>query len=139
MLRFPPGGVDQATKIRKEAKYNNRHHAPNKAAGGTVEPWFRLSVWTDVARSGETQQDLRRRLVLAAGLHGINLSTDRNAVFWWSTVAALRGRGFLLKKDGYPAEPAEHYSVVFGAEPCTEDVLNFVEAFEGPVQTGEVT
>lgn len=130
-MRFPPGGLDQVAKVRKEAKYVHRHHQSAR-----VEPWYRLSVWADVAGPEESDDDLRLRLVHAAGLAGIDLDDLRNAAFWWTTASHLYERGFALKKDEDPDEPREHYSVDLGRdEPTRELVEAFVRLFTGPEET----
>ena len=131
VLRFPPGGPDDVQRIRKEAKWTHRKH---QVEG---QPWYRLSLWVDVPRDSETQDQLKLRLVHAAGLNGIDLAAVRNSVFWWSTAGDLYDRGFLLKKDGDDDEAQEHWSVDLGGEPpSVERVEGFVSAFTGPERTG---
>jgi hypothetical protein len=132
VLRFPPGGKDEVKKIQDEAKYVNRHHQKVRA-----EPWFRLSIWADVPREGETAADLMTRLVGAAGMGRIRIADERNAAFWWTTAASLYDAGFEIRKDGRDGEPEEHYSVVLGTEASREVVGRFVQAFLGPEQTGQ--
>ncbi len=133
-LRFPPGGPEDVKRIRKEAKWAHRKH---QREGEQEEPWYRLSVWVDVQREGESRQDTMLRLVHAAGLNGINLTDIRNQLFWWSTAGDLYDRGFLLKKDGYADEPQEHWSVDLGSEPPSVVLVeSFVGAFIGPERTG---
>lgn len=133
VLRFPPGGPDQVTKMRQEAKYAHRHHQKIRA-----EPWYRLSVWVDSPRPGETQLRLMQRLVRAAGLGRIRIDDERNSVFWWAVAADIYEAGFEFKKDGDPGEAPEHYSVDLGHEPTRETVERFANAFRGPEHTGEM-
>jgi hypothetical protein len=134
-MRFPPGGVDDVKKVRNEAKYAHRHHQETK-----VEPWYRLSVWADIAGPEEAEIDVLRRLVKAARLANLRVDEPHNAVFWTASAQALYQRGFSLVRDQYPDEPAEHYSVDLGKdEPSRQIVESFVSAFDGPKQTGLVT
>jgi hypothetical protein len=134
-MRFPPGGEDEVAKIMKEAKYVHRHHQRE-----VEEPWYRLSVWIGSPREGETEREVLQRLVVAAGLGGLRVDEERNRVLWRSTVGELLDQGFTFKKDGYPDEPDEHYSVDLGpAGPTREVVERFVKAFRGPVETRWVT
>jgi hypothetical protein len=132
VLRFPPGGPDEVSKIRKEAKYVHRHHQQRRA-----EAWYRLSVWADRPRPGETREQTMTRLIHAAGLANVRVDDAQNSVFWWTTVGELTSRGFVLRKDGDPDERPEHYSVDLGPdEPSREVIELFVGAFKGPEQTG---
>ncbi len=116
-------------KVRKEAKWAHRVHEKR----GGVGPWYRLSVWADAARVGETKDELKLRLVRAAGLGGISLADVRNSAFYTTKAQELLTRGFAFKKDGYPGEPWEHYSIDLGPEePSRERVEEFVGCFEGP-------
>jgi hypothetical protein len=134
VLRFPPGGPDEVEKIRKEAKYAHRHHQEQ-----TAEPWYRLSVWVDRPRPGETRDETMTRLVHAAGLANVQVTDARNSVFWWTSVGELAARGFELTKDGDDDERPEHYSVDLGQDVPTREVIQlFVEAFTGPEQTERV-
>lgn len=90
VLRFPPGGPEDVKRIRKEARWTHRKH---QVEGQPEEPWYRLSLWVDSAREGESRHELTLRLVRSAGLNGINLSDMRNVHFWWSTAGDLYDRG----------------------------------------------
>ncbi|MGL5857395.1 MAG: hypothetical protein ACRC35_03130 [Angustibacter sp.] len=120
-------------KVIKEAKYADRYQRP---AG--EQSWFRVSVWADVARQDESEDELKLRLVHAAGLAGIRLEDVRNAVFYWTRAGTLYDLGFDLKKDGDHDEREEHYSVDFGSDPARPVVERFVQALKGPEQTGQV-
>lgn len=89
---------------------------------------FGLSVFADVKRGDETDDDLKRRLVNVAGMGGINLESNRK--FYVCTAAAeLLQRGFVFYKNEYEDEPQEHYSVDLGPGPTVEDVERFLESF----------
>ncbi len=98
VLRFPPGGADEITKVRKEAKWANRAH---QKAGG-VGTWYRLSVWVDAPLPGESEDDLKLRLIRAAGLAGLRIEDVRNSVFWTTKVRELQARAFVFRKDENP-------------------------------------
>jgi hypothetical protein len=132
VLRFPPGGQDQINKIRQEAKYVHRHHQ-----GQAQEPWYRLSIWADVARGGETHLELMQRLVKVAGMGRIQLDAERNSLFWWTEAGRLYDAGFTIRKDMDPGEPPEHYSVDLGDNPDRQVVERFAAAFRGPERTGD--
>jgi hypothetical protein len=134
VLRFPPGGPDQVKKIINEARYTHRHHQDRRA-----EPWYRLSIWADVPKPGEKDEDVLLRLVHAARLGRIKIEDVRNGRFWWTTANRLYQLGFDILKDGEDGEPAEHYSVDLGHEASRETVGRFVSAFRGPEQTGRFT
>lgn len=135
VLRFPPGGPDHVKKLRQEAKYVHRHHAKRV---GKTEPWYRLSVWADVAAPDEPRTELMQRLVRAAGLGRVQVDDERNSVFWWAEAGDIYDAGFTFKKDEEPGEPPEHYSVDLGDEPSREDVERFANTFHGPEKTKEV-
>lgn len=120
--------------MRQEARYVHRHHQRQ-----TVKPWYRLSVWTDVARHDETRLDLMQRLVHAAGLGRIRLDDERNSVFWWAEAGDIYDAGFTFAKDIKHDEPYEHYSVDLGEDPTTEVVAKFAGLFVGPEATGGMT
>lgn len=135
VLRFPPGGPDDVEQIRKEAKYNHRHHQQARS-----EPWYRLSVWVTAAREGELEEQVLLRLVRAAGIGGIRLADLRNRVCWTTTAGRLYELGFDRRKDGDEGEPQEHFSVDLGeSEPARHVIVRFVSAFIGPRQTSEET
>lgn len=129
VLRFPPG-PDSVVKILKEAKYNHRHHQRTRA-----ESWYRLSVWCDLPRPGESVEDVLLRLVHDAGLGQIRLEDVRNSFFWWTSASTLYEAGFDLVKDGEDDEPQNHYSVDLGLEPSREVVERFVTTFSEAMET----
>jgi hypothetical protein len=135
VLRFPPGGLGDERNIRKEAKWADRAHRKEFPDSG---PRFRLSVWTDFAREGETDAQLKQRLLDAAGTDGIRIDDDRNSVLWWSTAGALYDAGFTLVKDAYPEEPSEHWSVDLGSDELTR-ARAFAAVFGRSQQNGEAT
>jgi hypothetical protein len=138
MLRFPPGGPDQVKKIRYEARANHREHV--RETGDESTPWFRLSVFADEPREGESRLDVLRRLVRDAGLARIQIESERNAICWTATVGDVQDLGFVVSKEGYPGEPESHYSIDLGpTEPDRELVERLLTAFEGPLRTSELT
>lgn len=118
-------------KIIKEAKWVHRGHQVVK-----VEPWYRLSIWADVPRPGETRDQTLLRLIHAAKVGRIKVEDVRNDRFWSCTAQTLYQAGFEILKDGEPDEPPEHYSVVLGHEATREIVGRFVAAFGRAEQTG---
>jgi hypothetical protein len=91
---------------------------------------YRLSVFADVARNGETGEELRGRLVRASALR-INLAKNPK-IFVCARAGNLTDRGFTFWKDGDDDEEAdEHYSVDLGSRPTIADADRFLDAF-GP-------
>jgi hypothetical protein len=89
---------------------------------------FRLSVFADVTRRGETDDDLRRRLLRVSELR---INPAKNPKYFVCTQAGdLMARGFTFWKDGDDDEEvAEHYSVDLGTGATLEDMVRFLEAF----------
>lgn len=91
---------------------------------------YRLSVFADSPRPGETEAQLRLRLVQAAGLSGIDLNNQRK-YFVCTQAKELLDSPFTFWKDGDDDEKDEHYSVDLGDEPTVDDVKRFLAAFPG--------
>jgi hypothetical protein len=89
----------------------------------------RLSVFAEVARTGETQEQLLRRLIKASVPR---INPDKNPkVFICTRASALLGLGFTFWKDGDDDEEAdEHYSVDLGDDATIEDVERFLGVFD---------
>ncbi len=90
---------------------------------------YRLSVFAGVKAPGESDDDLKRRLVRAAGLSGINLDNQRK--MFAARAEDLSGRGLVFYKDEDDDELDEHYSVDLGLESPRDIADRFLEAF-GP-------
>lgn len=89
---------------------------------------YRLSVFADAKREGESAEDLRVRLLEASELAGVDRS--RNSKYYVCARAGeLLDRGFTFWKDGDDDEVSEHYSVDLGPGPTVEDVVRFLEPF----------
>ena len=89
---------------------------------------YTASVFADLKVATERDDDLVRRLYVAAELHEIdpeqNLKYDRCA-----RARELLGLGFVFMKDEDEEEAAEHYSVRLGDSPTLEDVERFLSVF----------
>jgi hypothetical protein len=92
---------------------------------------YRVSVFADIARPGESFEVVEARLLEAAGLAGID--PVRNDRYFTCFAGQLLDRGFTFWKDDEPGEPAEHYSVDLGERPTLEDVNRFCGVF-GPAR-----
>ncbi|MFJ3618003.1 hypothetical protein ACIPSH_07580 [Streptomyces iakyrus] len=91
---------------------------------------YSLSVFADVQRPGETVEDLKRRLLAASELQGINPISNK-AYYVCTRAEKLLERKFTFRKDEDGDEVPEHYSVDFGSTaPTLEDVERFLEAFD---------
>ncbi|MGW4848235.1 hypothetical protein [Nocardia brasiliensis] len=87
------------------------------------------SVWCGVHEPGESDEDLRRRILDITVDNGMD--AVRNSQYWACARAGdLHERGFSFIKDGYDDEPDAHYSVVLGEPPTLHDVERFLEPFE---------
>jgi len=139
VLRFPPGGDGPAGALRREARSAHRRHAKELGADPTTcEPWYRLSVFVDVAQPGEDEDDVLRRLIQIASNANIRVSDPRNSGFWVAKVGDILDSSFSLTKDLYPGEPQEHYSVDVGpTEPDNDRMQQFMALFDGPRSTQE--
>jgi hypothetical protein len=116
VIRFRPAAPEDVLRwAEKEHRRIGRH---------------RLSVFADVARGTETEDELRRRLLRASEL---SINPAKNSKYFVCARAAdLRDRGFTFWKDGDDdEEPDEHYSVDLGTDATLEDVVRFLGAF-GP-------
>ena len=89
---------------------------------------YRLSVFADVKRGSETDDDLRRRLLRVSELR---IDPAKNPKYFVCTRSEeLLKRGFTFWKDGDDDEETdEHYSVDMGTGATLEDVVRFLEAF----------
>lgn len=93
---------------------------------------YLLSVFADAPTAGESEIDLRARLLKASEMSG--LPADKNKKYYVCTRAKeLLDRGFAFCKDGDDDELDEHYSVDLGSSPTLGDVCRFLEAF-GPAE-----
>ena len=89
---------------------------------------YLLSVFADKARHGESDADLRKRLLDAAGISGLDLANQKK-YYVCTQAKELLDRGFAFTKDEDDDEMVEHYSVDLGTEPTLEDVTRFLDAF----------
>jgi len=93
---------------------------------------YRLSVFAAVKHSGETDADLRRRLLKASELSVIG-SANHREYYVCTRAEELLARGLAFYKDGDDDERDEHYSVDLGTDATHEDVERFLEVF-GPAE-----
>lgn len=115
VIRFRP--TDPETVLKRAERDSRR--------SGT----WRSSVFADVQRGGETEQDAIARLLTVSELAGVSI--DNNPRYFVCVRAEeLLRRGFAFVKDGDDDELPEHFSVDFGSEPTVEDARRFVEAFD---------
>ena len=90
---------------------------------------YRVSVFADIPRSGETQAQTEARLVGVAEATGIDLKKNPN--HWVTRRSELASYEF--HKDDEPDELPEHYSVDLGAAETLEDACgDFLAKFSGP-------
>jgi hypothetical protein len=116
VIRFRPTDADQVFKwAEKEFRRTGR---------------YRLSVFAGVRAAGESDDDLKRRLLRTAELSGIDLTNQRK-IYVCTRAEELSGRGLVFYKDEDDDELDEHYSVDLGLESPRENVDRFLEAF-GP-------
>jgi hypothetical protein len=93
---------------------------------------YQASAFAAAAVSGETETDLRRRLLAVADIAG--MTQDRHPKYYVCTRAEeLLRRGFTFWKDGDDDEDDEHYSVDFGTAVTRDDVEKFLGVF-GPAE-----
>jgi hypothetical protein len=89
---------------------------------------YRLSIFADSARDGEDEEALIGRLLRAAELS--HISNDGNPKFWLCTSAGeLIDDGFVFRKDKYPGEEPEHYSIDLGNTPTLGDTEKLARHF----------
>lgn len=93
---------------------------------------YRLSVFAATPLEGESEADLRARLLKASELGGIDPAGNKK-YYVCARAAELYDRGFLFCKDGDDDEVDEHYSVDLGPAPTIDDVARFLAAF-GPAE-----
>ncbi|WP_433599142.1 hypothetical protein ACQPXH_26200 [Nocardia sp. CA-135953] len=88
-----------------------------------------VSVWCGVQEEGETESELRDRILDITVQNGLGAANNNR--YWVCTTALeLMERGFKFVKDGYDGEPEAHFSVILGDPPTLEDAKRFVEPFE---------
>ncbi len=92
---------------------------------------YRVSVFADAARQGESFEAVEARLLEASEL--AQLDPAANNRYFTCTAGQLLDRGFTFWKDDEPGELAEHYSIDLGERPTLDDVSRFVGAF-GPAR-----
>ena len=102
VIRFRP--TDPETVFKRAERDSRR--------SGT----WRLSVFADVQRRGETEQDTINRLLAVSELSGIK-AADNPRYFVCVRAEELLSRSFVFVKDGDEDERPEHYSVDLGSEP----------------------
>jgi hypothetical protein len=135
MLRPEPSG-EQADVPRDAVVVRFRPTEPGAVWNWAVKEHrrsgrYRLSVFADVRRGQETEQDVVRRLLEASELAGID--PERNKKYCLCTSAAeLLDRNFTFWKDGDIDELDEHYSVDLGTDAAPEDVDRFLGVFGPP-------
>ena len=104
----------------------------------SAENWLKrsgvagLSVFADVAKPGENDDDVALRLVQAAALANIGL--ERNKNYYWTTAGKLLEQGFRFTKDEDDGELEEHFTIDLGKVDM-DNVVRFLEAFRGPEAT----
>lgn len=125
---LPPGALVvrfeqvSAQKVRKsiisgEALYRKRHLRLDVHV---------LSAFIDIEAPGETQDDLRRRLVTEA--LSVNAPINDGLV-WLCRLQELGTKELRIIKDDVPNEPPHHYSLDFQERPSTERVEDFMSVF----------
>jgi hypothetical protein len=89
---------------------------------------YRLSVFADIRRAQETEQQVIDRLLKASELAGIDPTSNKKYSLCTSA-GELAALGFTFWKDGDDGEPDEHYSVDLGREATPEDAERFLGVF----------
>ncbi|MBV9764109.1 MAG: hypothetical protein JOZ48_04615 [Acidobacteriaceae bacterium] len=89
---------------------------------------YQLSVFADVARLSEGEDDLIKRLLNASERQGV-APANNPRYFLCTEAAKLLDLGFTFWKDG-PPEVDEHYSVDLGEDATVGHVERFVAAFD---------
>jgi hypothetical protein len=113
VLRFKPISEEALWRSAcKTHRYNGR---------------YQLSVFADVPGPSESDEELVKRLLEAAGRQGINLSNNPK-YFLCAPAAKLLDQGFTFWKDG--GEVNEHYSVDLGIDATVSDAGRFGAAFD---------
>jgi hypothetical protein len=102
-------------------------NSAEKEARRTGGRWG-ASVFADVPRPGESQEDVIARLLVASELSGIDPKGNRK-YFVCAQAKELLDRGFTFWKDEDDDELQEHYSVVLGESPSVDDAVRFLEPF----------
>jgi hypothetical protein len=88
----------------------------------------RLSVFADIRRGQETEQDVIDRLLKASELAGIDPAKNKKYSLCTSA-AELLDLGFTFWRDGDDDERDEHYSVDLGTDATLEDAVRFLSVF----------
>jgi hypothetical protein len=114
VVRFRPTDPVQVLKSAQKA-----HRATGR---------YLLSVFADVAHEGESDDEVRQRLVDAAGLSGIKMENQKKC-YICGQAKELSERGFTFWKDGDDDEQEEHYSLDLGDQATVDDVKVFLAAF----------
>jgi len=94
---------------------------------------YRLSVFADVQKPDETENDLIRRLLVTSEMSGIDPKNNKK-YFVCTRAAELLERGFTFWKDGDDDEQDEHYSVDLGVDATRDDVVRFLGVFSPAVE-----
>jgi hypothetical protein len=91
---------------------------------------YRLSVFADVRRGDETEEQVIDRLLKVSEL---GIDPAKNKKYSLCTSAAeLADLGYTFWKDGADGDPDEHYSVDLGAEATLKDAERFLGPFHPP-------
>lgn len=114
VIRFAPWSPENVLKRADQAFRRRGQHA--------------ASVFAALKQEGESDDDLRARLFVAAELHGIN-PVHNQKYDQCARAGELLALGFVFMKDGDEDEAAEHYSVRLGDSPQHEDVQRFLSVF----------
>jgi hypothetical protein len=87
-----------------------------------------LSVFADIARGAESEEDLINRLLDAAELS--NILRSNNPKFWFCQRAGeLLDDGFVFVKNEYDGEASEHWSIDLGNAPSLQDTERLAAHF----------
>jgi hypothetical protein len=114
IIRFRPTNPDAVWEwAGKEHRRTGRH---------------RLSVFADVKRGQETEQDVVDRLLKASELAGIDPAKNKKYSLCTSA-AELLDCSFTFWKDGDDDEEDQHYSVDLGNDATPQDVTRFLSVF----------
>lgn len=118
VVRFRPTAEDAV--LKQAEKERNRPDGPGRP---------RLSVFADVVRDDESRDDTIKRLVVAAGLAGLDLA--RNKKFYICGAAGgLQNSSFGFYKDGDGDEVDEHYSIDLGDNVTPARAAEFLGHFD---------
>ena len=124
VIRFRP------TNPEDVFNWAEKEHRRRRDPEHPEQTFYRISVFADVKRDGESDDDLLRRLIEASGL-----DLGKNKYCWTTRSERLQDLGLTFWKDGDADEVEEHYSLDLGSSPTVEDVGRMLEVFEGPERT----